>query len=276
MIGQKVLKREILQLIDDGRFPRFLILSGESGSDKRGMISFISENLYATEVILPDVKVDTVRNMITMAYKQTAEIVYGILDADKMSAKAVNALLKVTEEPPNSAYFIMSVENEANVLETIRSRATVLRMNKYSKEELAEYAGNSAEECPSILDVCNTPGDVDMILKDMGIDKYNQFKDYVESFVDNITDVSGARALTVTSEISVKEDDGKYDIGLFFKMFQYHCLEKGKECDDSQIISKYCWSVIKAGKCLQELSIKGINRKMMLDNFVLDVRKIWR
>ncbi len=50
---------------------------------------------------------DDVRNIISMAYKQTKPIMYVFKDCDNMSNAAKNALLKVIEEPHNRLTFVM-------------------------------------------------------------------------------------------------------------------------------------------------------------------------
>ncbi len=54
------------------------------------------------------------------------------------SAGAANALLKVLEEPPAGAYFILTAAHAGSVLPTIRSRAQVYRLQPLSREQVAE------------------------------------------------------------------------------------------------------------------------------------------
>ena len=55
--------------------------------------------------------------------------VYAIHDAERMNAAAQNALLKLLEEPPASAAFILCASNPALLLPTVRSRCVLLRQN---------------------------------------------------------------------------------------------------------------------------------------------------
>ena len=43
-----------------------------------------------------------------------------------MTEQAQNALLKILEEPPASALFLLTCENRGQLLETIRSRVVTL------------------------------------------------------------------------------------------------------------------------------------------------------
>ena len=65
--------------------------------------------------------------------------VYIIEDADTMTVQAQNALLLTLEEPPKNVYFLILCENSRLLLETIRSRAAVLRTLSLSDSDIADY-----------------------------------------------------------------------------------------------------------------------------------------
>lgn len=65
--------------------------------------------------------------------------VYIIEDADKMTVQAQNALLLTLEEPPSFAHFFLLCNNSASLLETIKSRAPVLRTEPVSDEQIDRY-----------------------------------------------------------------------------------------------------------------------------------------
>lgn len=64
---------------------------------------------------------------------------YVIEDADKMTTQAQNALLLTLEEPPKYVRFILLCESAEALLETVRSRAPVMRTEPVSNEELDSY-----------------------------------------------------------------------------------------------------------------------------------------
>ena len=138
MIGQtKVL--ENIKRIANGNFPRFSIICGQKHGGKKLIAKEIAKTLNA-QLISTDVKVDTIRDIIKLAYKQTEPTVYLLADADKMSLAAKNALLKITEEPPQKAYFIMTITDINNTLQTLRSRGTIINLDPYTPSELLRYA----------------------------------------------------------------------------------------------------------------------------------------
>ncbi len=275
MIGQKELRTRIEQLIENGTFPRFSIFVGPKGSGKKTFVSWITTKL-ATQSMLsysyrcPDVKIDTIRQIIEDAYKTILSTnIYVIPDADNMSNAAKNALLKVTEEPPNEAYFIMTLEDENNTLETIRSRGTVFHMDRYTPDEIMQYItekyGSTADDNIDIFKgICDTPGDADILAK-CGV---KSFYEYVQLVVDNIAEVSLANAFKIPSKVALKEDAEGYDFTLFLKCMIVVCSDRMQQnviyAEVVQCISRY----------LQKARIKGINRTMLLDNLILDVRKL--
>ncbi|HIS45445.1 MAG TPA: DNA polymerase III subunit [Candidatus Scatomorpha merdigallinarum] len=60
--------------------------------------------------------------------------VYVIEDADTMNTQAQNALLKLLEEPPESAAFVLCVSNPELLLPTVRSRCEIVRANADAEE----------------------------------------------------------------------------------------------------------------------------------------------
>lgn len=275
MIGQHNLQSRIEQLIQNRTFPRFSIFVGPAGSGKKTFARELRNKFNNWRVIsdyvnvyqLPDVKIDTIRTMIGQSYKNVYTTLYIIADADNMSSAAKNALLKVVEEPPNEAYFIMTLEDETNTLDTIRSRATVFRMDRYTPNEISCYCFDKyqldKEEELIVSDICETPGEVDILVKS-GI---QEFYDYVQLVVDNIAEVSLANAFKIPSKVALKEDAEGYDLRLFWKAFMKILVDGNKKHDFMAIVitSKY----------LQKLRIRGINKQMLVDNWLLEIRELW-
>lgn len=281
MIGQTHLQSRIEQLIENGTFPRFSIFVGPRGSGKKTFANWIITKIVRQEAlsysqVCPDVKIDTIRQIIENAYKTISTNIYVIPDADNMSNAAKNALLKVTEEPPNNAYFIMTLEDENNTLETIRSRGTVFHMDRYTPDEIASYfyeeyhANNGKPEEEIIRAICETPGEVDLLSNIDNKNYIQDFYDYVQLVVDNIAEVSLANAFKIPSKVALKEDAEGYDLRLFWKAFMKVCLQDdvvyGIKAEAVQITSKY----------LQKLKVKGINKQMLIDCWLMEIRELWQ
>ena len=276
MIGQHNLQSQIEQLVKDGTFPRFSILVGPRGSGKKTLAREIAKKIPNALVFDIGLSVEDVRVSIENAYKMINTVVRIIPDADTMSNAAKNALLKVTEEPPNNAYWIMTLEDENNTLETIRSRGTVFHMDRYTPDEIAEYYGdnyfNEDDACwgsreSIIKELCETPGDVHILSKDVLL-----FYDYVQLVVDNIAEVSLANAFKIPSKVALKEDVEAYDLRLFWKAFMNVCRDRSYD----QNTKEYCECIVVTSKYLQRLKVKGINKQMLIDNWVLEIRNLWQ
>ena len=69
--------------------------------------------------------------------------IYIIEEADKMTIEAQNAFLLTLEEPPSYVVFILLCESASALLETIRSRAPVLRTEPISHDALDAYISST-------------------------------------------------------------------------------------------------------------------------------------
>ena len=65
--------------------------------------------------------------------------IYIIEDAHTMTLQAQNAFLLTLEEPPSYAIFILICEHTETILETIKSRAPLLRTEPVGNEEIRKY-----------------------------------------------------------------------------------------------------------------------------------------
>ena len=86
--------------------------------------------------------VDSVRFLREDVYTVPNDLdhkIYIIEDADKMTAQAQNAFLLTLEEPPSYVGFLLLCENAGALLETIRSRAPILRTEPISRENIDLY-----------------------------------------------------------------------------------------------------------------------------------------
>ncbi len=58
--------------------------------------------------------------------------------AEKMNVSASNKLLKMIEEPPQKTLFILVVENEEQIITTIRSRIQLIKINRLSEKDISD------------------------------------------------------------------------------------------------------------------------------------------
>ncbi len=86
--------------------------------------------------------VDIIRELREDVHKVPNDLafkVYIICNAHTMNQQAQNALLLTLEEPPPFVLFLLLCEDSDALLETIRSRAPILRMQPVSEEDMRDY-----------------------------------------------------------------------------------------------------------------------------------------
>ena len=87
-------------------------------------------------------KVDDVRKIKETLYESPTECdfkIYILNNAEKMNVKAQNALLISLEDPPKNVVFFLLCTDANVLLETIRSRAQILRTKPLSHEQMRSY-----------------------------------------------------------------------------------------------------------------------------------------
>lgn len=275
IIGQKVVQSKIKVIIGLEKFPRFALFVGPDGSGKRLLMDWTASQLKAKDIIKYDkTGVEQVRSMITYAYQLVNTTIFIMPNIQLMSNAAKNALLKVTEEPPNKAYFLMSVDSIDNALDTIRSRSVQFQMQPYSKEELTEYLNSqpkrlSDSEKTFVLNVSNNIADIQKLLTN----DVQAFSDYVDLVVDKIATVSGPNSFKLSDKLALKGEEKKFDLKLFFQAFESICLRK--MTDDESDMDKYAKAIEITSKAVSDLPINGINKQMLIDEWIISIRKAW-
>ena len=228
MIGQKEVLKQIDNLIEKG-FPRFIVITGQKGQGKTELAKYISKKLNI-QMIEIGTKIDEIREMIEMSYKQTEPIIYLIQNADKMSIGAKNSLLKVIEEPPQQAYFIMELQQIENTLSTIKSRCQEIKMESYTENEIEQMIFDeepdiSEEELHILKKVASNYYQIDLLLEY----KPKEFYDYVDKVYNNIYKVQSANSFKIAEKIDLKDTGEGYDLEMFWNMYIYRCIEEWLE-----------------------------------------------
>lgn len=267
MIGQDKLLRKIDTMPE---IPHFIVLVGDKGSGKQTIAKDIARTLYATYVKC-DIKVDSVREVIDNSYKVTDKVLYCFADADNMRAEAKNAMLKITEEPPKNSYFILTVSDSGILLDTIKSRALILNMEPYSRQEILDYCElREYKDKDYIIETALTPYEADMLHK-YGHD----FIEYVSLVADNISFVESANSFKSGAKLALKNEEDKYDLALFFRAFIKLCCKRAVQEGPLELTKKYCYGIEITTKYLRQASKLGCNKQQVYDMWVLDIRSGW-
>ena len=253
MIGQNKNKELLMQWRCNKSVPRFIIIAGDEGSGRLTLAKIIIKMINAKGIIMGN-SIAEVRETIENAYAITEPTCYIFRNADDMKNEAKNALLKVVEEPPNNAYFIMTVHNIDNMLGTIRSRGTVIKMEPYSIQELKSVCDDELK-----LEYCTNIGELQVAHEEV-----QRTEDCADDVLKALREKSGTKLLKACTQLKAKQTEAdKIDCLLFFKVFQkrlyrmFENFELSFECIQPLFI------------CKQELNRNTINKKSSIEGMLI-------
>ena len=122
---------------------RAMCLNREEICNKcKSCLEFDNNNHPDFFVIEPDgnsIKIEQIRELTNKIIEKpivSEKKIYIINNAYLMTREAQNCLLKTLEEPPEFAIIILIVENEGNILNTIKSRCTKIYFENISDIEM--------------------------------------------------------------------------------------------------------------------------------------------
>ena len=265
MIGQRCVQQQIKAEIENRSLARFIILVGDVGSGRKTLAKEIARWTDA-ECVIAEKGVDAVREIISHSYQSSANILY-VFDADNMSQAAKSSLLKVTEEPPNRARFVLIVTDLEQTLATLRSRARVFRMDNYTDADIAYFAGTEDTRYP---DFCTNKYEVDL-LKGYGMDEFFKFVNLV---VDNVAETSSANVFKIEEKLALKGEEDKFDPKIFLQAFRIVCTQRILKSDNYWDKMKYVQWVTITTETLSKLKISSLNKVALFDMWIFDIRKV--
>lgn len=112
-------------------------------------------NIVTTEKV--SYAIDDVRDLIATAHDRPSTGRWRIIiieDADRMTERATNVLLKAIEEPPERTLWMLSAPSPADVLVTIRSRTRHINLVIPSVEDVAQLLVNRDGIDPQLAELC--------------------------------------------------------------------------------------------------------------------------
>ena len=177
--GNQEIKYLLENMFTQGRLPHAIILQGEDGLGKHTLAEILAAAavcsageeapcgkcpgcIKAAAGSHPDIHraqgtgasrsfhVEEIRFIRSDVYKKPHEArhrVYLLFGAHTMSVQAQNALLKVLEEPPEYALFILTCPSASALLPTVCSRAQIFTLTPPPFEEAVETA---LKKCPRV------------------------------------------------------------------------------------------------------------------------------
>lgn len=265
-VGQLNAESLIDRWVDNDSFPHFILIAGDKGSGRKSLAYLIAKSMGSQVYTISDVSVDSCRRLVETAYTVDSKILYLIPDCDGMSAAAKNSLLKLTEEPPENAYIVMTLQSLDNTLNTLRSRSQHIVMEPYSYEDMRKVTDNEL-----ISKIAKNPGMV-KDLEGLG-NNVEKFVDTCDKLVMYIDKVSIANALKSSNSIKFKESDKGYDLQLMLSGIDY--VLASKMANNENLMRLSCWYKILA-RYRNMFNRPGVNKKAVYDKLIFDIRSLIR
>ncbi len=170
-VGNEKVKQQLSYLVESSRLPHAIVIEGEQGLGKKTLARELALNLFCRndsdkpcracaqcskvmKGIHPDIyeysapggarsfHIDVIRDIKEDVFMQPNEAEYKVYilgNCQCMGEPAQNALLKILEEPPSYALFILAVTTKSALLETVLSRSVVISLEGVDKKIAAQY-----------------------------------------------------------------------------------------------------------------------------------------
>lgn len=262
MIGQIEVKNKLINLYNENKLPKVIILSAPEGFGKKEFIKWFANTLDIPYKIFNN-SIDDIREAIEMSQNQFTTQIYAFDSIEQNNATqnkvAQNSILKLLEEPPLNVFIFLLCKDSNLLLSTVKSRGIEVKLTGYTREELSNFNSNALA-----LDIFNCPKDL-IDSKDIDIE---DLVNNVNKIVDKLDIASISNALKLNSYVKIKNKDGEYDkkdgydINLFIKALRYSFFKKYKETKDEKIRLKF--NLLQ--KALNHLKS---NSKYFMDTFII-------
>ena len=261
LYGNSESKQSLCRAALQNTLPHALIIEGIRGSGKKTFAKEIAsaqlcENKTSTTLPLPckscrscriiadgnavDVKwitrgdkatlgVDAVREAKQDMYLSATEFdtkFYVFDEAHLMTPQAQNALLIVLEEPPPTVKILLLCESADALLTTVRSRARLVRMNKFTVDEienwlrenrpdaLARYSADPSALADLLTESDGSIGRALEILEPKNAESVLKDREHILKLIDAFSSPSFAVLHDAVSRLSAKRDDLTTDLTL--------------------------------------------------------------
>lgn len=228
-------KQKIASAVDSGTLSHAVLLTGGTQKERKELSILLSQALFCEGVnkpclkctnckkiksgVHPDItivsgeagkqrsiKIDTIRDIRSKAYIMPNEApwqIFIILEASGMGEEAQNALLKILEEPPATARFILASRSRDDFRQTILSRVSTFAVSEDSGQAAGEKenlkASNGAKE---ILKALSTKNEYNLIVSTGALEKDKKaFKAALEKMLIML------RNAVISLYVDVEEDD---------------------------------------------------------------------
>ncbi|WP_251861651.1 DNA polymerase III subunit delta' [Clostridium sp. Marseille-Q2269] len=162
IIGHENIKNRIKNSIVKGKFSHASIIVGDDGIGKSILAKEAAiiilekqQQISCADIIefkptnKKSIGIDDIRNLIEEINKKPIEgskKVIIIYKAEVITEIAQNAFLKTIEEPPNGVYIILLCESMEQMLDTIKSRCEIFKLNRLKPYDIEKFIKHKYNE----------------------------------------------------------------------------------------------------------------------------------
>ena len=309
IIGHDFVKKQIEKSINCGKFFHAHIICGEDGIGKSIIARIAAQTLlnkrkdkdYADIIEYRGIKgkksigVNEVRMLTEEINKKHVEgdkkviIVY---NAQNITADGQNAFLKNIEEPPSGVFIMLLCDNLESILDTIKSRCQIYKLNRLSEGEMylflnKYYKKLSKEQLKPILAFSDgIPGRAQRFIDD---DSLRKIRDFTQTILSNLSGKRKDEVLKYESFLMQYKDEWQEVFTCFLTYIRDAMIykETGKEeliinIDKYNFIQKISetFSYNKLGSiieiikdCRQKLNC-NVNNALVFDYMLLKMQEV--
>ena len=260
MIGQELLSNKICQYTLD-TFPRSIILLGDTGSGRHTLCNNIADRLKIEKVIIDSpISYDNIEEFTT----RPTPYLY-IFNADILSIKQQNVILKFLEEPLNNCYIVIVCRVKQQLLDTILNRCQLWTLSKYEKDTLIRIVPEATE---LQLSVASTPGQLIDLSAIKEEDLY-YMKDLSSKILSSISKATVSNILSVPDRFYYgPEESGKYSFDIFLKFLLQTSFKNVVEAVNSTCYNTYMLTE----ELFNKTFIPNINKKQLFENYLMKMK----
>lgn len=154
VVGQDQAVAELRKKLTSGKFPHAVLLKGPTGTGKTTLMRILRRILKCSdrdyvEINTADFKgIETIRTLRDTLHLQPWSVskVIGIDECHKLTNDAQNAILKMLEDTPTHAYFILGTTDPDKLLKAVLGRCCEIKLQAIEQEHLEALVKTVAEK----------------------------------------------------------------------------------------------------------------------------------